>query len=297
MHITNLDLNLLVVFDTLYQEQNVTRAAERLALTQPTVSGMIKRLRYTFKDKLFVRTSHGMIPTSRADELAGPIKELLNGIEELISPQPFIPNESTRTFHICCNDYMQTVIIRPLIRKLRVVAPSVKISIVPVLSFDIKDRLGRGEIDLYLTTRTLAIKSFEIQPLYIDKYICVAGIDHPFNETFIPTETICSYEHIIVSPSGEGLTGPIDLVLEGYGYTRNVSIGLPTFSALFEVLQSSNFLTFMPRRLLAAAHPRIKFFNTELKMPKIEVVANWHQRFDGDLAHQWLRNVIADIIA
>ena len=84
MNIRNIDLNLLVVFDALFDERNVTRAADRLALTQPTVSGMLKRLRHLFSDELFHRTSHGILPTPRAEALAGPIKDLLGTAEALV---------------------------------------------------------------------------------------------------------------------------------------------------------------------------------------------------------------------
>jgi DNA-binding transcriptional LysR family regulator len=109
--IRNVDLNLLVAFDALYDARNVTRAADRLALTQPTVSGMLARLRDLFSDPLFVRTQHGVIPTPIADDLAEPIKALLTEIEVLITPVEFDPASATMTISISANDYMQHSLI------------------------------------------------------------------------------------------------------------------------------------------------------------------------------------------
>ena len=101
------DLNLLVAFDALFDERSVTRAAERLAVTQPTVSGLLKRLRRTFSDQLFLRTSHGILPTPRAEALAGPVKNLLASAQSLVTPETFDPAVAETTTKICGSDYLQ----------------------------------------------------------------------------------------------------------------------------------------------------------------------------------------------
>jgi DNA-binding transcriptional LysR family regulator len=117
MNIRNIDMNLLVVFDTLFDERSATRAADRLALTLPAVSGMLKWLRHLFSDELFVRTSHGILPTPRAEALAVPIKDLLGTAPALITPKSFDPTTAETTLALCGNDYMQSAVIGPAIKE------------------------------------------------------------------------------------------------------------------------------------------------------------------------------------
>ncbi|MFA9476654.1 MAG: LysR family transcriptional regulator, partial [Filomicrobium sp.] len=131
INIRNIDLNLLVAFDALYDVRNVTRAAERLSLTQPTVSGMLNRLRHLFGDPLFVRTQHGVLPTPRADALAEPVKILLANAEALVAPSVFDPRSIEMTVSISVNDYMQYALIVPFINRLRKQAPGIRLSVMP----------------------------------------------------------------------------------------------------------------------------------------------------------------------
>src|SRR4051794_14594704 len=126
-NIRNIDLNLLAVFDALFDERSVTRAASRLSLTQPTVSGMLQRLRHAFADDLFVRTSHGILPTPRGERLAGPVKELLAHAQRLLTEQSFDPEAAEGSIRICASDYLQHAVVAPLIAVLRRRAPRLKV--------------------------------------------------------------------------------------------------------------------------------------------------------------------------
>ena len=130
-NIRSIDMNLLAVFDALFDERSVTRAARRLALTQPTVSGMLQRLRRTFSDQLFVRTSHGILPTPRAEALAGPIEDLLTNVQALVTAEAFDPTDAEGTVKICGSDYQQNAVIIPLVRELRERAPRLKVLVSP----------------------------------------------------------------------------------------------------------------------------------------------------------------------
>ena len=146
--IRGIDLNLLAVFDALFDARSVTRAASRLSLTQPTVSGMLQRLRHAFSDQLFVRTSHGVLPTPRAETLAGPIKDLLANARSLIVAETFDPRTAETTIRLCGSDYLQYAMIGPLIREIRRVAPRIKVLVVPRPATGVAEMLARGEIDL-----------------------------------------------------------------------------------------------------------------------------------------------------
>ena len=134
-NIRHVDLNLLVAFDALYDTGNVSRAAERLSLTQPTVSGMLSRLRELFADPLFVRTRHGVLPTPRADALRSPVKALLADVEALVQPETFDPATADVTISISANDYMQLALIVPLVAKLRERAPGIRVAVMSGIPF------------------------------------------------------------------------------------------------------------------------------------------------------------------
>ena len=129
--IRNLDLNLLKALDALLDERSVTRAAARLALTQPAVSGMLTRLRDAFNDPLFIRAPHGMVPTLRAQALAAPVKQLLTDAETLLQPVVFDPLEADFTWTIAATDYALKAVIVPFIAALKPMAPGIRVRIIP----------------------------------------------------------------------------------------------------------------------------------------------------------------------
>lgn len=289
MNIRNIDLNLLAVFDALFDERSVTRAADRLALTQPTVSGMLKRLRHLFSDELFVRTSHGILPTPRADALAGPIKDLLGAAQALITPESFDPTSAKTTFKLCGSDYMQDAVISPVIAELRKVAPKTRVSVFPRQASGLVDLLARGEIDLFFSSLEFAVPDLPSRLLYNDRYVCVARREHPLETKRISLQQLCAFDHVLVAPTGGDFSGSIDGVLANLGFRRRVAVAVPTFPVLFEVLGTDDFLAFVPEQLLRKRRPELRIFETELPTPPIEIIANWHPRLNGDPRHKWLR--------
>ena len=145
--IRKIDLNLLIAFNTLFDERSVSRAAERLALTQPTVSGKLNRLRQLFGDPLFVRTQRGVLPTPRAESLAEPVKALLADAEVLLAPSTFDPAIAKITFSIAVNDYIQYALMIPFIEALRRQAPQISLAILPPIIGGLSVKLMRGEVD------------------------------------------------------------------------------------------------------------------------------------------------------
>lgn len=294
-NIRTADMNLLVVFDALFDERSVTRAADRLAVTQPAVSGLLKRLRRTFSDQLFVRTSHGILPTPRAEALAGPIKELLANARSLIEPDVFDPAVAETAIRLCGSDYIQDAIISPLIEKVRKLAPKIKVSVSPRPAAGVSDLLARGEIDLCISAREVALPDLPSRLLYRDRYICIARKEHPLKTRRISVKQLCSFDHLLVDPTGRSFSGPIDNMLAGLGHRRRVAVAVPAFHILFEILDSDDFIAFVPERLLRKRRSDIRIFETNVVMPPIEVVANWHPRVSGDAQHRWLRELLVKV--
>jgi DNA-binding transcriptional LysR family regulator len=294
-NIRNLDLNLLVAFDALYDEHSVTRAAARLSLSQPTVSGLLDRLRHTFADELFVRTSHGILPTPRAQALAGPVKELLAGALRLIEPETFNPAESEATIRLCGSDYTQQAVIIPLLKAIRPIAPKLRMQVSPRPAVGVADMLARGEIDVCISIREVAIPDLPSRFLCHDRYLCVARQDHPHKSRRISLKQLCAFDHAFVDPTGRSLVGPIDGILAARGHPRRVAAAVPSFHALFDLLQSDDFIAFVPERILLATGVRLRTFQTDVTAPGLEIIANWHSRVSGDAQHKWLREKLVEV--
>ena len=159
-------------------ERNVTRAAERLRLSQPAVSAALNRLRNSFGDPLFVRLQRGILPTPRAVELAHAAKAVLGQIEGIIDAQPFDPSRSEAVFRIGANDYAQLAVVVPLIRRLGDLAPNIRIEVI-VLGKNLGEQLERHRVDLAITLFTEPPKGSRTAMLFRETYMCAARRDHP----------------------------------------------------------------------------------------------------------------------
>lgn len=291
-NIRSVDLNLLAVFDALYDAQSVTRAADRLALTQPTVSGMLQRLRHMFSDPLFVRTSHGVLPTPRAQALAGPIKELLASAQLLVRPETFDPASAAGTIRLCGSDYLQHAVILPLTKELRRRAPRLKVLVSPRPASGIADLMARGEIDLCFSLPEVADPDLPGRLLYHDHYICVGRKTHAVKSRRLSAKQLCTLDSLLVDPTGRSMWGPVDSVLAALGLRRRVVAAVPSFHVLFELLETDDFIAFVPKRLLQGRRSRLRVFETNLNIPPLEVMATWHPRVGSDARHKWLREVL-----
>ena len=295
-NIRSIDLNLLAVFDALFDARSVTRAAERLSLTQPTVSGMLQRLRNMLSDPLFVRTSHGILPTPRAEALAGPIKALLANAQILVLAKAFDPASAEGTIRLCGSDYLQQAVIAPLIKEIRRHAPHLKVLVSPRPASGLTDLMARGEVDLCISLPEVTDPDLPALLLYRDRYVCIARKGHPLRSKRISTKQLCAFDHLLVDPTGRSFWGPVDTVLTGLGQRRRVVAAVPSFHVLFELLDSGDFLAFAPERLLRGRCSRVKIFETGLKIPPLEVTATWHFRVSSDARHTWLRETLIRVV-
>src|SRR5258705_11643547 len=146
------DLNLLIVFDAVMQERSVTRAGNRIGLSQPAVSHALNRLRHMLKDELFVRTPEGMVPTPRAETLAQPLRNALSEMQLALEPAAFDPAASDRRFALAVNNYAAVVLAPPLVAAVSAAAPAVPLDLRPSGTLDMFDHLDRGDLDLMLGT-------------------------------------------------------------------------------------------------------------------------------------------------
>jgi len=290
-----IDLNLLVALKVLLEERNVSRAAERLSLTQPTVSGMLARLRVLFDEPLFIRTQHGMVPTPKAEALAPALEQLLADAEKLVAPEEFDPKSLKTDFRISANDYMQSVILVPFARSLRQEAPMARLAIRNPEVTNLERMLAHGELDLAITIPEFADPGLQTRFLYREEYVCAVRQSHPIRSTKVSMKRFLSYDHVLVSPSEGRFRGPADDVLAKHKARRRVALSVPSFLILLQILQTDDVIALVPKRLLTRRPHALRLVQPPIEVPGFDVIAAWHARSQQDPAHKWLRDNLVQV--
>ena len=293
--IRNLDLNLLRALSVLLEECNVSRTAERLHVTQPTVSGMLSRLRIIFGDPLFVRTQRGLLPTPRAEALAPSLRQLINDATALVNPAEFDPQTSTATLSVSVNDYMQSVLIVPLVAELRRSAPNMKLAIRNLEVAGLTSMLASGKIDVAITIPEFVDSTLRTQFLYREEYVAVVRKKHPIQSRRVSLKRFLDYDHVLVSPSDGSFEGPTDNVLKELGSRRRVALSVPSFFTLTEVLQEDDLIAFMPRRFFTRWSKNLRTITAPIDVPGFDVITAWHPRTDTESAHTWMRQQLSKL--
>lgn len=294
--IKTLDLNLLKALDALLDEHNVTRAAARLGVTQPAMSGMLMRLRATFDDPLFVRAQRGIVPTQRCLALAGPLKQVIGDIGALLQPLVFEPSTAAQTFTIAATDYALRAIAIPFLSALKQQAPHIRVALVPVDDRQIYVQLERGEIDVALLTPDSTPPDLHARTLFQERYVCVLRSDHPALQRHrkrLTVEQFCALDHALVSYLGGGFRGVTDAALEKLGKQRQVTLSAQSFLILPEILRASDMVAILPSRLVAGLDG-LATVEPPIDVPGFTKVAAWHERTHRDAAQRWLRQLLFD---
>jgi DNA-binding transcriptional LysR family regulator len=292
--IRHLDFNLLKTLDALLDERSVTRAAERLSLTQPAVSGMLTRLRESFGDPLFVRAQRGMVPTLRAEQLAAPVKQLLSDIEQMLQPQAFDPATAQMIVSMASTDYALRAVVVPFLSALRLQAPNIRVAVQPVDVQHLAGQLDRGDIDLALITPDSTALGLHTAALFDERYVCVMRAGHP--DAAAKTwslERFCSLDHVLVSPSGGSFQGVTDQALARIGRSRRVTLSVTSFLVLPEILRTSDLIAVVPRRLALHADGLV-MLEPPVEVPGFSKTLAWHERTHHDPGQQWLRTLLID---
>jgi DNA-binding transcriptional LysR family regulator len=296
MNLRSIDLNLLLVFDTIYSERNISRAAVKLNLSQPTVSNALARLRERLGDPLFTRSPGGMAPTARAKTLAGPIRQSLDLMEHsLRNSDSFDFAQSTRTFVIAVEDYGEAVLLPRFVNWIAQVAPNIQIRIRPEPSDKLSEELRVGAVDFSLDYFAPRDSAFRSECVLTDGLLTLSRVDHPQVKDRLSLESFVELRHIIITPRS-GTMPMIDLALAKRGLRRHVAVEVPHFLSMPLLAQSSNMLCTLPKRMayVYADHFRVKMHAVPLRVPEFPIFMIWHQSVDADPAHEWLRNQLME---
>lgn len=287
-----LDLNLLKALDSLLETRSVTQTAARLSLTQPTVSGMLGRLRDAFDDPLFVRSQRGIIPTARAEALAGPLKAALRDIEALLHPTAFDPASAELTVSIAATDYAQRVQILPFLAFLRVEAPGIRVSVRPANVQDLAGQMERGALDMALIVPDTAAESLRSRTLFSERYVCALRADHPAAHRSLDLDTFCRFDHAIMSHDGTQFRGAMDIALQAVGRSRRVVVSVPNFTVLLDLVRSTDCCALLPSRLVEK-ESGLFLIEPPVAVPGFTKILVWHERTQSDQAMIWVREHLA----
>ena len=290
MNWNTFDLNLLTVFDAVMREKNLTRTGQHLGLTQSAVSHALSRLRHMLNDELFVRSPEGMLPTPRAERMAGPIHQALQDMRVVLEADEFDPSEASRTFKIAANNYAARAVIPAFVRRVATLAPSVVIEVRPIGRLHTLDQLDAGAVELALETLAEGGERFMCVGLLEDEYVAILSSDHPLaSEDVLSIAQMGSLPHIAVTSSGDD-TRFVDDALAEHGLVRHVRAALPLHS-ITQVLVGSEAVAVVPRRVAMdfMAVRALVIRALPFLSPRLSLSMLWHRRLDHDLAHRWLR--------
>jgi len=288
--IRTFDFNLLKALEALLDERSVTGAAERLSLTQPAVSGILTRLREHFDDPLFIRAQRGMVPTSRALALAGPVKQLLAEVEGMLRPQGFEPASASMTLTIAATDYALRAVMVPFLSALRKQAPGIRVAVVPVAD-NLHAQLERGDVDLALITPETSSPGLHTRLLFDERYVCVLRADHPDATAPLTLERFCALDHALVSYSGSPFAGATDKALAAMGRARRVTLSVTSFLVLQDFLRVSDLIAVVPHKLALVTHG-LALLEPPLAIPGFTKIAAWHERTQRDPGRNWIRSLL-----
>lgn len=290
--LSRLDLNLLVTLDALLTEHNVTRAAERLHLAQPTVSVQLARLRELFGDPLLLPGPRGMRPTARADELREPLRQALQALAQAVAPStPFDPAQASNIWRVAASDYGESTILLPALAGLRSAAPAARLAILEMNPPMLARQAEQGGIDLAFHISADAPPALRRRSIFIERYVLAGRAGHPRLKRRPTLAQLCELDHVVVSPDGGGFHGVTDTALTALGMTRRVVLSVPHFLFLGAVLSNTDLVALMPSRLVSG-NPALQVVEPPLEVPGFEMLMLWHERVHRDPAHQWLREHI-----
>lgn len=298
INLAAIDLNLLVAFEALLEQQSVTKAAEQLQIGQPAMSAALSRLRILFDDELFVRLGRQMQPTLKAQAIAPGILAALQQIRQAVTAsQTFEPSVSDRTFTIGSSDYTSFVLMPPLLKFSLQNAPSINAQ---MIEFE-KDRIGnlleQGEIDLALGVFPNPPRQTQWEPIFEERFVGIARRGHPaIQQGTMSLEAFAQFPHALTTLRRD-TAGAIDKVLNELNLERRVAFTTPHMMVLPFAIASSDLVAALPRRiaLRLATVCNLTIFELPVKTKPWMVSMLWSTLSDQDEANRWLRNTIKAI--
>ena len=315
MSIGRMDLNLLKVFDAVYEDRNLHLAGKRLSLTPSAVSHALRRLRELLGDELFMRTGNGMVPTGRAMAMAPGLRESLRHIEIVLGVEPFSPEKSQRRFVIAANDHVTAVIVAPLSRELQKVAPGIDLVVRPSTRLDLAEQIDLGRIDLAIGIFSQMPPRLNSRTLMSQGEVILMRKGHPASRRKLTLRDLAKYPLVTLSVGGEeeGAVGgfiverglarqsemfdrhALEEALLGSKAVPRLRVTVPHSLAIPALLRDTHMLSIVPASLAVALATSGDLICRQppYAAGTSTIRAVWHRRDEHDVGHGWMRELVA----
>jgi LysR family nod box-dependent transcriptional activator len=296
MNLRQFDLNLLVALDALLKERNVTRAAERLFLSQPAMSGMLSRLRHAFGDELLVRVGRHLEPTDFAASIAERVHQTVRELEQLLEvSRPFDPASASRSIRIGATDYTALLLLGSVMQKLVGTAPNMSVNFLR-LDLAVGERLAAGELDFAVLPAGIE-PGLPSVPLFDDSWVCAAWSRHPSLGDELSIEEFLKHPHLSFNISDPGHVSVADEFLARNGHERKIVASTESFTAAPFLLRGTPLLTVLPRRLGERMQraAEIRLLELPFDVPPLREELAWNPRFTSSPGHIWMREQLVEI--
>ncbi len=293
MRLSQVDLNLFIVFDAIYQQRNLTRAAEVLCITQPAVSNALGRLRTTLNDPLFVRTSQGMTPTPLAENIVGRVQEALQLLNTSVTEgEIFQPAETDKVFRLSMNDLAEAMILPNLLEHLREVAPNIGVECYQVNRNDVERELAAGTLDFALDGPLIAGSQMCTKPLLRQRYACAVRKEHPVVGGSLTLDQYLELDHVVVSSRRKGVSYE-DAALNRLGRQRKIRTRVQHYQVAPLVVERTDMALTMPMSM--AQKYDLQVLELPFSLPPLDWNLFWHKSADHDQANIWMRDLLMEI--
>ena len=299
MLLRNIDLNLLVVLDALLTEKHVTRTGVRLHLSQPAISHSLNKLRLLLGDPLLIRQGNEVVLSALAQNLQAPLKAVLGQIETLLGQSiDFVPGDSQRTFRVAMSDYGAAIVLPKLLVQLRKLAPDTSLVVIQDSRLGMLEQIEQGKIDLAVGVFAALAADISCDVLFEETFTCLLNRRSLPDSGVLDLDSYLARPHLLVSMDGN-TQGEVDNVLRAQGLQRRVAVNVPHWGTAPGMIADTDLILTVATRTL----DNVPLGDTLVAMPPPLTVAPfnyvqvWHQRFNQDPAHRWLRELVKQVSA
>jgi DNA-binding transcriptional LysR family regulator len=291
MHLSGVDLNLFVVFDTIYSEGGITRASQRLNLSQPAISHALARLRAMFDDELFTRQGHVMTPTPLARRMIEPVRQSLRGLEVTLNKADrFDAGSAVKRFVVGMRDVLESVVLPDLMRAVAAAAPRIDINVVRAERRELERELAAGTLDVALDVLLPLPEEIRRQRLAVEWMTVVVRREHPGIRGRLSLDGYLAQEHILVSSRRRGLSAE-DFELGRHNLRRRVRLRCQSYLAACRTVSETDLILTMPQRYAGILNAQLdnRLLPFPLEVPAFDSYLYWHANAEADPANAWLR--------
>jgi DNA-binding transcriptional LysR family regulator len=288
MRLNQVDLNLFVVFETIYEKRNLTRAAEVLSISQPAVSNALARMRKTFNDQLFVSTPQGMVPTPVAQNIIGRVGEALQLLNASVQEaELFLPAAASKVFRVSMNDLTETLLLPALGDVLQREAPGIRIESYFSKRKDVARELANGTLDLAIDAPLIDDPQLLHGPLMSERYVCMLRRGHPLAGQPLTLDNYLALGHVHMSSRREG-QGHVDAALNALGRQRNIRMRVQHYMVAPLIALRTDLALTAPLGLVQGTDALL--LELPFALPALQWHLYWHRSADRDQANTWLRD-------